>query len=103
VGAARFILVGAIAIVVASSGCGSDESGETTAPAVSAPAVTSPLGATTTAPASTTAPATTSTAKGGKNFDPKLPDSETNDVPPPPRSPQEAFEKRCERNPEACG
>ena len=31
------------------------------------------------------------------------PDSETNDLPPPAGSPQEAFEKQCEQNPQACG
>jgi hypothetical protein len=95
--------LGAIAIVVAATGCGSDESGETTAPAVSIPAITSPVGTTTTTPATTAAPATTSTTKGGKTYDPNLPDSEANDVPPPPGSPQEAFERQCERNPQACG
>jgi hypothetical protein len=30
-------------------------------------------------------------------------DSATNDLPPPPGSPQEAFEKACEKNPAACG
>jgi hypothetical protein len=40
----RFIpLLGATAIAVAAAGCGSDDSGESTAPAVSVPAVTSPL------------------------------------------------------------
>jgi hypothetical protein len=101
----RFIpLLGAIGIAVA-AGCGSDDSGESTAPAVSVPPVTSPLGTTTTAPATTTtaAPPVKTTAKGGKTYDPNLPDTETNDVPPPPGSPQEAFERQCERNPQACG
>ena len=35
--------------------------------------------------------------------DPNLPDSETNDLPPEPNSPQEAFEKWCNQHPEACG
>jgi hypothetical protein len=99
----RIVPLIAIAIAVAVSGCGSDESGQDTAPTVSIPEITSPLGTTTTVPATTVAPETTSTPKGGKTFDPKLPDSETNDVPPPPGSPQEAFEKACEQNPEACG
>jgi hypothetical protein len=99
----RRIALAAIVIAVAASGCGSDESGQDTAPTVSIPEITSPLGATTTVPATTVAPETTSTPKGGKTFDPNLPDSETNDVPPPPGSPQEAFEKACEQNPEACG
>ena len=97
------MFLGAIAIVIAASGCGSDDSGEETAPTVSIPAVTAPLGTTTTTPAATTAPTTTSSTDGGKAFDPKLPDTETNDVPPPPGSPQEAFERRCEQNPKACG
>jgi hypothetical protein len=103
----RFISVlSATAIAVAAGGCGSDDSGESTAPAVSVPAVTSPLDTTTlTAPATTTtaAPPVEATTEGGKTFDPKLPDTATNDVPPPPGSPQEAFERQCERNPQACG
>ena len=91
----HIVLVGAIAI--AAAGCGSDDSGEATVPSVSVPAITSPPGTTTAATPtiSTTAPTTSTTSKGGYN--PKLPDSETNDVPPPPGSPQEAFEKQCEQ------
>jgi hypothetical protein len=97
------LLLGAIATLIAVSGCGSDDSGETTAPDVSIPAITSPLGTTTTAPTTTTtAPQTTSITKGG-NYNPTEPDSATNDVPPPPGSPQEAFEKQCEQNSQACG
>jgi hypothetical protein len=97
--------LGAIALVIAVSGCGSDDSGDTSAPTVSIPAVTSPLGtaATTTAPATTTVPATTSTTRKGGNYNPNQPDSATNDVPPPAGSPQEAFEKQCDQNPAACG
>jgi hypothetical protein len=100
----RIALLTAIAIVIVAAGCGSDESGqEDAAPTVSIPEVTNPLGTTTTTPASTIAPGTTPTSKGGKTFDPNLPDSETNDVPPPPGSPQEAFEKECKQAPLACG
>jgi hypothetical protein len=98
----RIVALGAIALVIAASGCGSDESGAEPAPTVSIPAVTSPVGATT-APVTTTAPRTTSTTKGGRTYNPSEPDSETNDVPPPPGSPQEAFEKQCDQNPQACG
>ena len=98
-GATRFILLGAIVVAIAVSGCGSDESGQESQPTVSIPAVTAPQ-LTTTAPA-TTAPGTTSAGKG--NVNPQEPDSETNDVPPPAGSPQEAFEKQCEQNPQACG
>jgi hypothetical protein len=87
------------------AGCGSDDSGETIAPTtVSIPPITSPIPATTTVATTTTPTESTTTTRGnGKPVNPKLPDSETNDVPPPPGSPQEAFEKQCEQNPQACG
>ena len=96
----RIVSLGAIAVAIAVSGCGSDSSGDESQPTLSIPTVTAPQ-LSTTAPATTTAPGTTSTGKG--NFNPQEPDSETNDVPPPPGSPQEAFEKQCEQNPQACG
>jgi multidrug efflux pump subunit AcrA (membrane-fusion protein) len=96
----RVALLGAIAAAVAASGCGSDSSGDESQPAPSIPTVTAPQ-LSTTAPATTTAPGTTSTGKG--KYNPQLPDSETNDVPPPAGSPQEAFEKQCQQNPQACG
>ena len=101
----RAFAVTALVLGLAIAGCGGDDSGETTAPTVSIPAVTSPIPATTTAPAATTTtPTSTTTTRGnGNNVNPKQPDSETNDVPPPPGSPQEAFEKQCEQNPQACG
>ena len=101
----RAFAVTALVLGLAIAGCGGDDSGETTAPTVSIPAVTSPIPATTTAPAATTTtPTSTTTTRGnGDNVNPKQPDSETNDVPPPPGSPQEAFEKQCEQNPQACG
>jgi ABC-type glycerol-3-phosphate transport system substrate-binding protein len=103
----RALAVTALAIGLGIAGCGGDESGETTttAPTVSIPPITSPIPATTTAPATTTTPteSTTTTRGNGNNVNPKQPDSETNDVPPPPGSPQEAFEKQCEQNPQACG
>jgi hypothetical protein len=72
---------------------------------VSIPRITSPIPTTATAPTTTTTPTeSTTTAPGkGNQFNPKQPDSATNDLPPPPGSPQEAFEKQCEQNPEACG
>jgi hypothetical protein len=93
--------LGAIAIVIAVSGCGSDESGTGGQPTVSIPAVTTPPQFSTTSSVPTTPPNTISTGKG--KYNPNVPDSETNDVPPPPGSPQEAFEKQCEQNPQACG
>jgi hypothetical protein len=86
------------------AGCGGGDSGETTVPSVSIPAITSPIAPTATVPTTTTAPTeSTTTRKGGKTFNPKQPDSATNDVPPPGGSPQEAFEKQCGQNPKACG
>jgi hypothetical protein len=101
----RALALAIIAIGLATAvGCGGDSSGETTAPSFSIPAATSPIAPTATAPVTTsTSTGTTSTSKGGKTFNPKLPDSETNDLPPPAGSPQEAFEKQCEQNPQACG
>ena len=91
-------------IGLAVAGCGSDDSGEKTVPTVSIPAITSPIAPTATVPATTAAPTESTTAtKGGKTFDSKQPDSATNDVPPPSGSPQEAFEKQCGQNPNACG
>jgi hypothetical protein len=97
--------IGALALV----GCGGDEPSETTQPAVSVPAVTSPLATTGTAGGTTTGSTTTepsTTAQGGKTgtgFDPNKPDSATNDVPPAAGSPEDAFERHCKRNPDACG
>jgi hypothetical protein len=94
----------ALAIALIAAGCGSDDSGETTtAPTVSIPPVTAPGITTSAAPATTTAPATTATTKGGKTYNPNLPDSATNDVPPAKGSPQAQFEKQCKQNPAACG
>lgn len=100
----RTVMLGAIAVAIAASGCGSDGSGDTTAPTVSIPAITSPLGTTTVAPAITsTTPATTSTTGESRHYNPNAPDSATNDVPPPAGSPQDLFEKQCQQNPQACG
>ena len=103
----RALPVTALIIGLALAGCGGDDSGETTAPTTfSIPAITSPIPATTTTvPTTTTTPTqpTTTTPGNSNRFNPKQPDSATNDLPPPPGSPQEAFEKQCEQNPQACG
>jgi hypothetical protein len=39
----------------------------------------------------------------GGTVDPNQEDSATNDKPPEPGSPEEAFEQACEENPAACG
>jgi hypothetical protein len=94
-----------LAIGLIAAGCGSDNSGETTAPTVSIPAVTSPVpgNSTSTAPQPSTTPGTTATSKGATTFNPNAPDSATNDVPPAKGSPQEQFEQQCKQNPSACG
>jgi hypothetical protein len=107
----RALLATALVGGLVLAGCGSDGSGETTQPSVSIPAITSPIPATsTTTPALTTTPtqSTTRTGSGGSGggppgADPGKPDSETNDLPPPAGSPQDAFEKQCNQNPRACG
>jgi hypothetical protein len=97
----------ALAIGLIATGCGSDDSGQTsTTEGVSIPAVTSPIGTAsssiTTSTFGTTA-GTTVTGPSGKTFNPQAPDSETNDIPPKKGSPQDAFEQQCKQNPAACG
>jgi hypothetical protein len=96
------ITLAVLVVGLAATGCGDDSSGETT-PSLSIPAVTSP---TSSAPSvSGTSPATTQKSKTAPTgtYNPNAPDSPTNDVPPPPGSPQEQFEQQCRQNPEACG
>jgi hypothetical protein len=95
---AQVLALTAVAIGLIAAGCGSDDSGETTTPSVSLPAVTTPGISTSTQPAATVAPGATVTTEGGKTYNPNLPDSETNDVPPPKGSPAEQFEKQCQQN-----
>jgi hypothetical protein len=90
----------ALAIGLIAAGCGSDSSGETTTQSVSIPAVTSPVPTATAAPATTTAkttPSTTVTTKKGQTYNPQVPDSATNDVPPKKGSPEAAFEQQCKQ------
>jgi hypothetical protein len=104
----RALAVTALVTGLAIAGCGGDDSGDTTAPpTVSIPPITSPIPATTTTARTTTTTPTGTTGNGGtgapSRANPNEPDSATNDVPPPPGSPQEKFEKQCEQNPQACG
>jgi hypothetical protein len=99
------IALAALAAGLGAVGCGDDESGDETTPSISIPSVTAP---TTTAPTATepsggVAPETTTGSGGRGGYDPAKPDTPENDVPPPPGSPQEAFEQFCEQNPAACG
>lgn len=90
------IPLAALAIGLIVTGCGSDSSGETTAPAVSIPVVTAP-GVTSTAPSTVTAPTTSTSGTTKTTFNPNAPDSATNDVPPAKGSPQAQFEKQCQQ------
>jgi hypothetical protein len=93
-----------LAIGLIAAGCGGDDSGEKrTAPSVSIPPVTAPV-ATSTAPATTTSPVkSTTSGKTTTSYNQNLPDSATNDIPPPKGSPQAQFEQQCKQNPAACG
>ena len=100
----RLVLPALIAAGLVIAGCGGDDSGQHTAPTISIPAVTAPTVSTFAQPTATaTATGGTKTSKGAKTINPGAPDSATNDLPPPPGSPQDAFEKQCEQNPHACG
>ncbi len=97
------LALGPIAVIAAlalgaAAGCGGDDDGdEVTVPEITIPAETE------TAPETTPTPTTEDPSGGTGTPDPAQPDSPENDVPPPPGSPQEAFEKFCEQNPGACG
>jgi hypothetical protein len=101
----RIIALAAVAAALGAAGCGDDESGAETTPSISIPSVTVPTAPTTTAPSGGVAPQTTTGSDSGEggSYDPAKPDTPENDVPPPPGSPQEAFEQMCEQNPAACG
>jgi hypothetical protein len=84
---------------LAMAGCGDDDDGQVTLPTIS---VEQP----TTTGETTTAPSTTGTGDSGgvaPNADPSRQDSQSNDTPPEPGSPEEAFENACKQNPAACG
>jgi hypothetical protein len=87
-------------LALGAAGCGDDEGDDSIS--ISVPEVTTTESVpetTTTAPA----PTETTGGTGTKTVAPSEPDSATNDVPPPPGSPQEAFEQACKKNPAACG
>jgi len=88
----RRSIAGALIVCLTSLliGCGSDGSSTTTD------------GFEIDVPGVSTVPADPVPGVGGQP-DPSQPDSETNDLPPEPGSPQDTFEKFCRENPEACG
>jgi hypothetical protein len=86
-------------VAVGAVGCGDDdEDVEVTVPEISVEDTTTEAAPTQT---ETTEPETGGT--GVPNADPNQEDSEANDKPPEPGSPEEAFEQACEQNPAACG
>jgi hypothetical protein len=99
---AAALLASLVALAGVFAGCGDDEdSDDLTIPTISVPETTSVPEPT--APAT---PTEVTPPESGGTTTPKPPaeeDSATNDLPPPPGSPQEAFEKACEKNPAACG
>ena len=96
-------LLAALAILslgaVVGLGCGDDDSTEVTVPTISVEQTQSVTDQTTPTESTSTEP-----QNGGTGtFNPNEPDSATNDKPPPPGSPEEAFENACKQNPAACG
>ena len=96
--AAVLLSVAALSLgALAGLGCGDDDSEDVTIPEISVETTES------TAAPTTTEGTTTEPQNGGTSFDPNQPDSQTNDKPPKPGSPEAAFEEQCKQNPAACG
>jgi hypothetical protein len=95
---AAVTLLAAGALALGAAGCGDDEE-QTISISVPEVTTTPSVPETTT---STTAPTETTGGTGTKTVDPGQADSEANDVPPPPGSPQAKFEKACKQNPALC-
>ena len=99
------LLLVTVALAVGALGCGDDEDsgGDVTIPTIETPTeTTDSIESTTTAPDSggvTPEEGTGGTKPGSDSGE----DTATSDTPPPPGSPEEAFEKACEQNPAACG
>ena len=110
---ATLLALAAVSLSVgAATGCGDEDSGdEVTIPSISLEQTTTE-DAPTTAETETGGQTTTGdsgsgsesgSGSGGTSFDPNRPDGPTNDKPPEPGSPEEAFENYCKDNPGACG
>lgn len=97
------LLLATAVLALGAFGCGDDDgsSSEVTVPTIEAPTDVTETGATTTAPSGGVTP--DDSGGGTGTADPSEEDSATNDKPPRPGSPEEAFEKECEQNPAACG
>jgi hypothetical protein len=87
--------------------CGDDEATTPTTTTESTAETTAPdltVDPATTTTSTTSTPTTTeSTPTTPPALDDGRPDSEKNDLPPKPGTPEAAFEAECEANPEACG
>ena len=105
--AALVIVLGAPLV----GGCRDDEATTTATiqsaptPAPSAPTTASELttSSTSTSETTTSISETTTSISGGDSTPPEIADSEDNDLPPQPGSPEEAFEQECEKHPDRCG
>lgn len=109
----------ALILAVPFAGCGDEETTTTSAPTTTSSSTTTTSSITTSssstaAETTTTVPLTSTTSTVTEStgaetttlppdFDPEKPDSEDNDKPPQPGSPEEAFEQACEDDPSLCG
>jgi hypothetical protein len=96
-----------LVLLLGAAACGGDDEETTSVPSISisVPSISVPSGGPTVPDVglTPTTGATTTDNGGTARPDPAKPDSPVNDLPPPPGSPQEAFERQCEQNPAACG
>jgi hypothetical protein len=102
---AALLLVGA-ALIFGAAGCGDDDEGDSdvTVPTISVPDTTESTTTDTVETETTeTSPDDSGGSGSGSGSGSGGVDSETNDIPPEPGSPQEAFEQDCEQNPAKCG
>lgn len=98
--AALVIVLGAPLV----GGCRDDEATTTvTIQSAPTPAPSAPTTASEPATSSTSTSETTTSISGGDSTPPEIADSEDNDLPPQPGSPEEAFEQECEKHPDRCG
>jgi hypothetical protein len=104
---AALAVLGAIALGAPPAGCGGDEetttitTEATTSSTTSTSATTSTTTRTDAGPEGGGGAGGGGSGEGGGSGTPQV-DSEQNDLPPEPNSPQEDYERFCDENPEAC-